>query len=124
MKLVDDQGKEITSKENQEASELEQQLAGKTEKLIEPILNRVKLSGAQLGQEQLMQLSSMAHQILFNRLVFNLIKKVGVDNIDDLISEDDIEELQTAMNNQLQMVDPNKQGGGSGGQGSSEHPEA
>lgn len=105
MKLVDEQGNEITSKQNEEAQELEKKLSKKTEKLLEPIINKIKLSGKQIPQEQLIQLSSTAHQLLFNRLIYNLISELDYD-IDDLLSEDDVKELQTSLKNQVQMVDP------------------
>jgi len=105
MKLVDPSGKEVTSKENKEAGNLEKQLNKKIEKLLEPVMNKIKLSGGQIPQQQLYQLSSAAHQMLFNRMVFNLAVKAGVENISEILSEDDIEELQTDLNNQLQIVD-------------------
>ncbi len=105
MKLVDPSGKEVTSKENKEAGELETQLNKKIEKLLEPIMNKIKLSGGQIPQQQLYQLSSAAHQMLFNRMVFNLAVKAGVEDISELISEDDVQELQTDLTNQLQIVD-------------------
>jgi hypothetical protein len=108
MKLVDSSGNEITSKENKEAKELEKQLSQKSEELIEPILNKIKLSGSQLPQEQLMQLVSMAHSSLFNRLIYNLIIKAGYTDINDLLTEDDVEELKTNLSNQIRMVDPNE----------------
>jgi hypothetical protein len=105
MKLVDDQGNEITSKQNEEAQELEKKLSKKTEKLLEPIINKIQLSGKQIPQEQLMQLSSTAHQLLFNRLIYNLVSELDYD-VDDLLSDDDVEELQTSLKNQVRMVDP------------------
>lgn len=105
MKLVDPSGKEVTSKENKEAGELEKQLNRKIEKLLEPVMNKIKLSGGQIPQQQLMQLSSAAHQMLFNRMIYNLLIKVGVNDISEVLSEDDVEELQTTLNNQLQIVD-------------------
>jgi len=115
MKIVDPSGKEVTSKENKDAKELEKQLNKNIEKMLEPIFNKIKLSGAQVPQEQLMQLSSAAHQMLFNRMVYNLLKKVGVEEISEVLSEDDVEELQTSLSNQLQFVDPSQaQGGGQG----------
>jgi len=39
MKLVDPSGKEVTSKENKNAKELENQLHKQIEKLLEPIFN-------------------------------------------------------------------------------------
>jgi len=105
MNLVDPSGKEVTSKENKEAGELENQLAQKAEKLLEPVLNKVKLSGAQIPQQQLIQLSSMAHQMLFYRMVYNLAVKAGIEDLNELISDDDLEELQTSLKNQLQVVD-------------------
>ncbi len=105
MKLVDPSGKEVTSKENKEAGQLEKQLSQKAQKLLEPTLNMVKLSGAQIPQQQLIQLSSMAHQMLFYRMVYNLAVKAGVEDLEELISEDDLEELQTSLKNQLQVVD-------------------
>ena len=108
MKLVDPQGNEMTSKENKQAKELEKQLSQKAEKVIEPILNKIKLSGSQLPQEQLMQLVSMAHSSLFNRFVYNLAIKAGIEDITELISENDIEELQTNLKNQVKMVDQNE----------------
>jgi hypothetical protein len=59
----------------------------------------------QIPQEQLIQLSSMAHQMLFYRMVYNLAVKAGVEDLSELVSEDDIEELQTSLKNQLQVVD-------------------
>ncbi|MDZ7692399.1 MAG: hypothetical protein U5K69_14900 [Balneolaceae bacterium] len=85
--------------------ELGKQVSQKVEAMLEPILNKVKLSGAQVPQKQLMQLSSMAHQMLFNRMIYNLIQKVGIDDIDELLAEDDVEELKTELSNQIQMVD-------------------
>jgi len=117
MKIVDPSGKEVTSKENKDAKELEKQLNKKIEKLLEPIFNKIKLQGAQVPQEQLMQLSSAAHQMLFNRMVYNLLKKVGVEEISEVLSEDDVEELQTSLSNQLQFVDPSQMQGQSGDQG-------
>ncbi len=105
MKLVDPSGKEVTSKKNENAQELEKQVSKKVENMLEPILNKVKLSGAQVPQQQLVQLSSMAHQMLFNRMIYNLIQKVGIDDIDELLAEDDVEELKTELSNQIQMVD-------------------
>lgn len=107
MKLVDEEGNEITSKQNEEAQELEKKLSKKTEKLLEPIINKIKLSGKQIPQEQLIQLSSTAHQLLFNRLIYNLISELDYD-VDDLLSEDDVEELQTSLKNQVRMVDPSE----------------
>lgn len=105
MKLVDPSGNEVTSKENQDAKELEKQLSKKLESMLEPIMNKIKLSGAQVPQEQLMQLSSAAHQMLFNRMLYNLMIKVGVESVDDLLTEDDLEELKTKLSNQVKMVD-------------------
>ncbi len=108
MKLVDPSGKEVTSKENKDAKELEQQLNKQIEKLLEPIFNKIKLSGAQVPQEQLIQLSSAAHQMLFNRMIYNLLRKVGIKEISEVLSEDDVEELQTSLSNQLQIVNPSE----------------
>jgi tRNA(Glu) U13 pseudouridine synthase TruD len=105
MKLVDADGNEMTSKENADAKELEQQMSKKIESLLEPVMNKIKLSGAQVPQQQLMQLSSAAQQMLFNRMVYNLLQKVGIDNLDDVLTEDDIEELSTSLKNQVKMVD-------------------
>jgi len=107
MKLVDPQGNEVTSKENQDAKELEKQMSKKIEALLEPVMNKVKLSGAQVPQEQLMQLSSAAQQMLFNRMVYNLLQKIGIEDIDEVLSEDDVEELATSLKNQVKMVDSN-----------------
>jgi|SRR6056297_2505997 len=117
MKIVDPSGKEVTSKENKDAKELEKQLNKKIEKLLEPIFNKIKLQGAQVPQEQLMQLSSAAHQMLFNRMVYNLLKKVGVEQISEVLSDDDVDELQTSLSNQLQFVDPSQVQGQGGDQG-------
>lgn len=109
MKLVDPSGKEVTSKENKQAKELEKQLESKIETLLEPVINKIKLSGAQIPQQQFMQLTSAAHQMLFNRMVYNLLIKSGVENLSEVLSEDDIEELQTNLSNQLQIVDSSGQ---------------
>jgi len=111
MKLVDPSGKEVTSKENEEAGDLEKQLNKKIEKLLEPVMNKIKLAGGQVPEQQLMQLSSAAHQMLFNRMVFNLAIKAGIKDISELLSDDDVEELQTSLNNQLQFVDQSEQQG-------------
>ncbi len=105
MKLVDADGNEITSKENVDAKELEKQMSKKIETLLEPVMNKIKLSGAQVPQEQLMQLSSAAQQMLHNRMIYNLLQKVGVEDLDDVLSEDDVEELSTSLKNQVKMVD-------------------
>ncbi|MBN2731096.1 MAG: hypothetical protein JXR26_01580 [Balneolaceae bacterium] len=105
MKLVDPSGNEVTSKENKDAKELEQQMSKKIEKLLEPVMNKIKLSGAQVPQQQLMQLSSAAQQMLHNRMIYNLLQKVGVEDLDEVLSEDDVEELSTSLKNQVQMVD-------------------
>lgn len=109
MKLVDPSGNEVTSKENKQAKELEKQLDSKIESLLEPVINKIKLSGAQIPQQQFMQLTSAAQQMLFNRMVFNLLIKSGVENISEVLSEDDVEELSTSLKNQLQVVDPSEQ---------------
>ncbi|SMO81797.1 hypothetical protein [Fodinibius sediminis] len=105
MKLVDPSGNEVTSKENKDAKELEKQMSKKIEALLEPVMNKVKLSGAQVPQQQLMQLSSAAQQMLFNRMIYNLLQKVGVESLDEVLSEDDVEELSTSLKNQVKMVD-------------------
>lgn len=108
MELVDPSGNEITSKENEQANKLEEALGKKAEKVIEPVLNRIKLSGSQIPQQQLMQLVSMAHSQLFNRMIYNLLVKLGYDSIDDLLTDDDIEEMQKNLKNQVKMVDANE----------------
>ena len=105
MKLVDPSGKEVTSKENKDAKELEQQLTRKIEEMLEPVLNKIKLSGSQVPQQQLMQISSAAHQMLFNRMIYNLIQKIGIEDLDDLLSGDDVEELKTSLSNQIKFAD-------------------
>lgn len=105
MEIVDPSGNEITSKENEDAQKLEEQLSKKIQKLLEPVINKIKLSGAQIPQQQLMQLSSAAQQMLFNRMVYNMLIKMGVEDLDEVLSEDDIEELTTSLKNQVKMVD-------------------
>jgi len=105
MKLVDPSGNEVTSKENQDAKELEKQLSSKIEEMLEPVMNKVKLSGAQVPQQQLMQISSAAHQMLFNRMIYNLLSKVGIEDISEVLSEDDVEELSTSLKNQIKIAD-------------------
>lgn len=105
MKLVDPSGNEVTSKENKDAKELEKQLSSKIEELLEPVMNKIKLSGAQVPQQQLMQISSAAHQMLFNRMIYNLLSKVGIENINEVLSEDDVEELSTSLKNQVKIAD-------------------
>jgi hypothetical protein len=105
MKLVDQNGNEMTSKENADAKELEEQMSKKIEALLEPVMNKVKLSGAQVPQQQLMQLSSAAQQMLQNRMIYNLLQKVGIEDLDEVLSEDDVEELSTSLKNQVKMVD-------------------
>lgn len=105
MKLIDPSGNEVTSKQNEKAQELESQLDKKMEKLLEPVFNKIKLSGANVPQQQLLQITSAAHQMLFNRMVFNLLVKSGVKDLSEVITEDDIEELKTNLSNQLQFVD-------------------
>jgi tRNA(Glu) U13 pseudouridine synthase TruD len=68
-------------------------------------MNKIKLSGAQVPQQQLMQLSSAAQQILFNRMIYNLLEKVGVEDLNDILTDDDVEELSTSLKNQVKMVD-------------------
>jgi tRNA(Glu) U13 pseudouridine synthase TruD len=109
MKLVDADGNELTSKENVDAKELEKQMSQKIETLLEPVMNKIKLSGAQVPQEQLMQLSSAAQQMLHNRMIYNLLKKVGIEDLDQVLSEDDVEELSTSLKNQVKMVDGDEQ---------------
>lgn len=108
MRLVDPHGNEVTSHKNEKADELEQQFNRKIENVLEPILNRIKLSGSKISEQQLIQLHSVAHQILFNRLVFNMISKMGIETIDGILEEDDIKELQTSLSNQLRIVDPSE----------------
>lgn len=105
MKLVDPNGNEVTSKENADAKELEKQMSKKIEKMLEPVMNKIKLSGAKVPQEQLMQLSSAAQQMLHNRMIYNLLQKVGIEDLDEVLSEDDVEELSTSLKNQVKMVD-------------------
>ena len=116
MRLVDQEGNEITSKNNEKANQLEQQLSKKVEKLLEPLLKKIQLSGSQLPQEQLMQLFSMAHSMLFNRFIYNFAVEMGYENVDDLISDDDLQELQTNLNNQIKMVDQDEEQEGGQGQ--------
>lgn len=47
--------------------------------------------------------------MLFNRMVFNLLIKSGVEDISEVLSDDDVEELSTSLKNQLQVVDPSEQ---------------
>jgi tRNA(Glu) U13 pseudouridine synthase TruD len=105
MKLVDTSGNEMTSKNNESAQKLEQQMSKNIEKLLEPVMNKIKLSGANIPQQQLVQLSSAAQQMLFNRMVYNLLEKIGVEDLDDILTEDDVEELSTSLKNQVKMVD-------------------
>lgn len=105
MKIVDPSGNEVTSKENKDAKELEKQLSAKIEDMLEPVMNKVKLSGAQVPQQQLMQISSAAHQMLFNRMIYNLLSKVGIEDISEVLSEDDVEELSTSLKNQVKIAD-------------------
>jgi tRNA(Glu) U13 pseudouridine synthase TruD len=105
MKLVDSSGNEMTSKNNENAQKLEQQMSKKVETLLEPVMNKIKLSGAQVPQQQLVQLTSAAQQILFNRMIYNLLGKIGIEDLDDIVTEDDIEELSTSLKNQIKMVD-------------------
>ncbi len=103
MKLVDQEGNEITSKKNEEAQELEKQLAQSAQKLLEPLMSKLQLANQQIGQEQLMQITSMAHQMIFNRMIFNLVRKVGIKDMSELVGEDDLEELKTSFNNQFKF---------------------
>ena len=109
MKLVDRDGNEITSKNNEEAQELEKQLAKMAHELLEPLMSKLQLTNQQLGQEQLMQITSMAHQMIFNRMIFNLIRKVGVTDMKELVGEEDVEEMKTSFNNQFKFFKPGEE---------------
>lgn len=109
MKLVDQEGNEITSKKNEQAQALEKQMAKMAESLVEPIMNKLQLANQQLSQEQLMQITSMAHQMVFNRMIFNLIQKVGINDMSELISENDVEELKTSFSNQFKFGSQDQQ---------------
>ena len=109
MKLVDQNGNEITSKKNEEAQELEKQLARSAQTLLEPLMSKLQLTNQQISQEQLMQITSMAHQIVFNRMIFNLIRKVGIKNLSELVDEEDLEELKTSFNNQFKFARPDQE---------------
>lgn len=104
MKLIDPSGKEITSKKNEKAQELENQMVRMAQNIVEPIIKKLQLSNQQISQDQLIQITSMAHQMIFNRMIFNLIQKTGVKNLNELIAKDDLEELQTAFSNQFKIV--------------------
>jgi len=112
MKLVDQDGNEMTSKKNEEAQALEKQMAEMAHKVLEPIMTKLQLANQQIGQEQLMQISSMAHQMIFNRMIFNLIQKVGVKDMSELVDENDLEELKTSFSNQFKFGSPEGQGQG------------
>ncbi len=109
MKLVDQEGNEITSKKNEQAQELEKQLAQMAQSIVEPIINKLQLANQQISQEQLMQITSMAHQMMFNRMIFNLISKVGVKDMKELVTENDVEELKTSFSNQFKFTSQSKQ---------------
>lgn len=112
MKLVDIDGNEISGIKNKKARLLEEQLNKKVEKLLEPLMNKLNLSGRQIPQQQLMQITSVAHQMLFNRMIFNMLIHNGIDDMDELIGDDDIEELQTTLSNQIRFVDSMDNKGG------------
>jgi type IV secretory pathway ATPase VirB11/archaellum biosynthesis ATPase len=38
-------------------------------------------------------------------MIYNLLEKVGVEDLDEVLSDDDVEELSTSLKNQVQMVD-------------------
>jgi hypothetical protein len=40
--------------------------------------------------------------------MYNLLLKVGVKEISEVLRDDDVEELQTSLSNQLQIVDQSK----------------
>ena len=103
MKLVDRDGNEITSKKNEQAQDLEKQLARMAHSMLEPLINRLQLTNQQISQDQLLQITSMAHQILFNRMIFNLIQKSGIKNMNELITDTDLEELKTSFSNQFKV---------------------
>lgn len=109
MKLVDQEGNEMTSKKNEEAQELEKQLAKMAQTIVEPIMNKLQLANQQIGQEQLMQITSMAHQMVFNRMIFNLIQKSGVKDMKELVGENDLEELKTSFSNQFKFEKPQQE---------------
>ena len=106
MKLLDRDGNEITSKQNDKAQELEKQMSGLAQKVVEPIINKLQLTSHQITQDQFIQLTSMAHQMIFNRMIFNLILKTGVDDLNEIVSEVDLEELKTAFSNQIRFDAP------------------
>src|SRR5690625_7923699 len=97
MKLVDPSGNEVTSKENKDAKELEKQMSRKIEALLEPVMNKVQLSGAQIPQQQLMQLSSAAQQMLFNRMIYNLLIQEGLGGIDEERSAEEINDTVSTL---------------------------
>lgn len=109
MKLVDQEGNEITSKKNEKAQKLESELAKMAQSVVEPIINKIQLANQQISQDQLMQITSMAHQILFNRMIFNLIQKVGINEMSELINENDLDELKTSFSNQFKFTKPNEE---------------
>jgi hypothetical protein len=38
-------------------------------------------------------------------MIYNLLEKVGVEELDDILTDDDVEELSTSLKNQVKMVD-------------------
>src|SRR5690625_7227371 len=72
---------------------------------MDPIYTKIQRSGTQIPQQQLLQLTTAAQQMLFNRMVYNQILKSGIKDLKEILSDDDVEEMQTSLSNQLQLVD-------------------
>lgn len=97
---VEDKKEEQSNEEQQPPSKEQQMLMGfgkSVEAVVEATLNRAELQNVKLTQELYMQILNTSNQLCLIHLFKFLSKDIGVDSIDMIFTEDDMENLKSVI---------------------------
>ena len=76
-----------------ENESIEDQVADLHGSIVMRVINRAKLMNKQLGRQDVQMVAHTTNQIINQKIRYFLLEKLGVSSVNEIISEDEIEEM-------------------------------
>ena len=91
-------GQEAPEYEVDADDEMEQQVADLHGKIFMRVMNKIQLSGSQVGREDVQVIAQTVNKVMEQKLLYAIMEELGIENVEDVIDESAQDEIVEIFN--------------------------
>lgn len=91
-------GQEAPEYEVDADDEMEEQVADLHGKIFMRVMNKIQLSGSQVGREDVQVIAQTINKVMEQKMLYAIMEELGIENVEDIIGEEDQDEIVNIFN--------------------------